>query len=242
MGEDVFELNFIPVAALANDVTATDANLALLEPLSGDPKKYTKGYVLLDNEMLRFEWNGGDGKNLGMPVRWDGTTGLYRGMFGTTAQSHTSAQSLVYGMPYRFSDTYKAQEFDNTMAYFQWSTKMDLAGWKNFRIDQEVFPADPNVVLHALVRVDGKGEFYDRPAVSDMTLLYESITGTGQINRVGHLNDAGQLDVRFYTEYKPGSFDATAPWNTMSWKKPSRIKQIQVDYDRPVQVLYHEDR
>jgi hypothetical protein len=243
LGESIFSLYYLPVSTLLNDVTTTDANLALAQAMAGHPNRYTKGYVLVDNEMIGFEWNGGNGLNLGMPFRMDGTTGLYRGMFGTTATSHTATTSLVYGMPWRYHDTYKPQEFDNTMCYYQWSTKMDLANWRTLTWTQEMTPADPNVVVHCLVRVDGKGEFFDRPAMSDNVLLMEFLSpGGNKINRVGHLNDAGQLDVRFYVEYKPGSFDATQPWNTMSWKRTPKIKQIQIEYDRPLQTLYHEDR
>jgi hypothetical protein len=193
--------------------------------------------------MIGFEWNGGNGLNLGMPFQMDGSTGLYRGRFGTTATNHSAQSSLVYGMPWRYYDTYLPLQFDSTMCYYQWSTKMDLANWRTLSWVQEVTPADPNVVVHCLVRMDGKGEFYDRPAMSDQVLLMEFVNaGNNRINRVGHLNDAGQLDVRFYVEYKPGSFDAAQPWNSMSWKRTPKIKQIQVDYDRPLQTLYHEDR
>src|SRR5205814_2111108 len=203
-----------------------------------------KGYVLIDSEVLGFEWNGGNGLNLGMPVRWDGTTGLYRGMFGTAPAAHQAATSLVYGIPWRYHDTYKAQEFDSSMAYFQWSAKMELANWRTF-LWKEVPINDPNVVVHSLVRFDGKGEFFDRPAISDNVLLMEFLTppqSGAKLNRVSHLNEAGQLDVRFYVEYRPGSYDASQPWNAMSWKKTPKIREIQVEYDRPMQTLYHEDR
>ena len=57
-----------------------------------------------------------------------------------------------------------------------------------------------------------------------------------------HENDAGQLDCRFYVEYRPGSFDSTQPWTTPSWKRTPKLKEIRVEYDRPCQTLYHEDR
>jgi hypothetical protein len=57
-------------------------------------------------------------------------------MFGTQPMTHSSGTSLAYGMPFRTWDTYKAREFDNTMVYFQWSTKMDLAHWETFRWTQ----------------------------------------------------------------------------------------------------------
>ena len=242
-GDAIFSMPWIPVSSLLGDMTATDANIPLAQALSGIPRRNTKGCLLVDSEVMFFEWNGGNGLNLGMPVRWDGTTGLYRGMFGTQPATHSANTSLVYGMPYRYTDTYKAQEFDSTMSYFQWSTKMELANWRTMSWVQEVPLQDPNLVVHCLVRVDGKGEFFDRPAMNDNVQLLEFLTaGNAKINRTGYQNEAGQLDVRFYVEYKSGSFDAVQPWNTMSWKRALKIKELRVEYDRPLQTLYHEDR
>jgi hypothetical protein len=108
---------------------------------------------------------------------------------------------------------------------------------------QDVPASDPNIVVHAMVRFDAKGEFYDKPGITDKVLLQDFITPSGnKLNRVGHMNDAGQLDVRFYVEYKSGSFDATQPWNVHTWKRTPKIREIDVEYDRPVKTLYHEDR
>jgi hypothetical protein len=244
-GNEVFLIPWVPVSTLQNDLTPTEANVALRQALPGAPhNRYSRGYVLIDQELILFEWNGGNGLNLGMPFQWDGNTGLYRGMFGTQPASHTAQGSLVYGLPYRFYDTYKARQFDNTMAYYQWSTKMDLAKWHSFWWDSSVPQGDKNIVIHALVRMDGRGEWYDPPAVNDTHLLWEFHTPDAQnpLNRIGHENDAGQLDCRFYVEYRPGSFDSTQPWTTPSWKRTPKLKEIRVEYDRPCQTLYHEDR
>ena len=78
----------------------------------------------------------------------------------------------------------------------------------------------------------------------DATRLIESSTAgsTVKIDRTGHSNDAGQLDVRFYIEYKPGSFDAQNMRSSESWKRCPKIKELQVEYDRPTQTLHHEDQ
>ena len=78
--------------------------------------------------------------------------------------------------------------------------------------------------------------------MNDLTLLVDSVTGGGKLNRIGHQNDPGQFDVRFYVEYKPGSFDAQNPRGAESWKRAPKIQEIQVEYDRPIQTLHHEDR
>jgi hypothetical protein len=243
-GDNAFYLPWIPVAALAGDLMPEDKVIHLKQRLMGDPAKYTKGYVLIDNEMILFEWNAGTGMTLSMPARWDGTHGLYRGMFGTQEASHSAANSLVYGMPFRTWDTYKQREFDNTMVYFQWSAKLDLAHWNSYRWTQEIPAGDKNMVIHAMARVDGKGEFWDAPGMNDLVQLIDSVTpgGNVRVNKTGHQNDAGQFDVRFYVEYKPGSFDAQNPRTAESWKRYPKIKEIQVEYDRPSQTLHHEDR
>ncbi len=250
LGDPVFYLPWAPVSSLQSNVTAQDRTFYLNQGLIGDLSKYTRLYALLDRELVLLEWmsptggNAWDPRTYTMPPKFDGTSGLYRGMFGTPVEGHSSTDTLVYGLPWRYWDTYKAKEFDNTMAYFQWSTKLELAQWRNLRWMQELPQGEQNIVVHALVRMDGMGEFWDPPAMSDMTALMESTTPGGPINlkRLGHQNDAGQLDVRFYTEYRPNSFDAQAPEQAHSWKRIPKIKEIRVDYDRPSRVLYHEDR
>jgi hypothetical protein len=243
-GDAVFYIPWVPVAALSQDVSAQDKTFHLKQRLGGDPQKYTSGYVLLDNEMALFQWNAGDGSALSMPPQWDGQTGLYRGMFGTQAMSHSSNTCLAYGMPFRVWDTYKARQFDNSMVYFQWSTQLDLAHWNSYLWKQTMPQGEKNIVVHGLARVDGKGEWWDPPGMNDMVLLIDSSAGNGnvKVNRTGHLNDAGQFDVRFYVEYKPGSFDAQNPRTAESWKRAPKIQEVQVEYDRPIQTLHHEDR
>lgn len=248
-GESVMALPYIPVAAMASDLGPGDREIRLnqwpscqTQGNNGPPRDYTQGYVLVENELIGFEWVEG-GYVLGLPPAQDGT-GLFRGRFGTAPTAHKADTALVYGLPWRFWDTYKAQEFDSRMVYYQWSTKMDLAKWDDVTWVQEVPQNDPNIVVHALARVDGRGEFWDPPAVSDKTLLYMNAPGqtTLRVDRVGFMQDAGQFDLRFYVEYKRESFDATQPWGFHSWKRAPKIRDIKVEYDRPTQVLYHEDR
>jgi hypothetical protein len=246
-GDRVFSLYWIPVSTLASDLTATDRDIRLNQRLPGQPRDtrfgpgYRKGYLLIDTELVLFEWNGQNPyTELGMPPKWDGTEGLYRGMFGTQPASHAAASSLVYGIPWRYWDTYKPLEFDNTMSYFQWSVRLDRAKWQKIRWTEEIPENDPLIVVHCLVRIDGKREFWEP---SDRNFLFEFTSpGNHTLNRIGSQGEAGQLDVRFYWEYKAGAYNALQPWTAHSWKRAPKIKEIQVDYDRPTQVLYHEDR
>lgn len=251
-GDPLFSLYWIPVTSLAGDVTPTDRDIPVRQRLAGNPRPdrigpgYSKGYVLIDQEIALFEWNNGDGMVLGMPPRFDGQGGLYRGMFGTPASAHSASTSLVYGIPWRYWDTYKAKEFDNTMSYYQWSAKLEGANWRSVLWTEEIPQSDPNIAVHALVRLDGKAEFYEAPgqAGNAGAHLFEFVGGGGKktINRTGYQMDAGQFDIRFYWEYKQGSFDPAAPWTTHSWKRTPKIKEIRVEYDRPTRTLHHEDR
>lgn len=251
-GDRVFFLYWVPVASLASDVQATDRDIVLRQRLAGRPQPdrtgpgYSKGYVLIDQEVLLFEWNNGDGLTLGMPPKFDGTGGLYRGMFGTAPTTHAASTSLAYGIPWRYWDTYKAREFDNTMSYFQWSTKLEGATFRNVQWTEEIPAGDRNIAVHALVRIDGKAEFYEAPGQTGNagSHLFE-FTGGGAkktINRAGYQMDAGQFDIRFYWEYRQGSFNALAPWDAHSWKRTPKIKEIRLEVEKPVQTLHHEDR
>jgi hypothetical protein len=244
LGDPVFYLPWLPVAALSSDVSAEERTIHLKQRMAGDPARYRSGYLLLDHEMLLFQWNGDDGMTLSMPPTLDGRSGLYRGMFGTQSASHSSSNCLAYGMPFRVWDTYKQRQFDNSMVYFQWSTQLDLAHWKSFIWKQTLPQNEKNIVIHGLAKIDGKGEWWDPPGMNDMTLLVESVSGNGNVklDRTSYQNVAGQFDVRFYVEYKQGSFDAQNMRQSESWKRAPKIQEIQVEYDRPIQTLHHEDR
>ena len=49
-------------------------------------------------------------------------------------------------------------------------------------------------------------------------------------------------DIRFYVEYAPGSFDALKSWETHSWKRTPKLKEVKVEYERPTRTLYNEER
>lgn len=242
-GERVLALPWLPVTTLAGDVADADTMVMLERALCGT-KKYTEGYILVNDEIIGFMEAASNGLQLRMPPKFDGSTGLFRGMFGTRAAKHVAANSLVFGIPWRYWDNHKRQEFDNRMPFFQWSAQLSLANWKTVTWTEEVPKQDPNVVVHAIARLDGRGEFWDLPGVTDESLIYENKLGQTSIpiRRIGHEGDAGQFDLRFTVEYRPNAFDALEPWNSNSWKRAPKLKVIRVDYDRPTQTLHHEER
>jgi hypothetical protein len=137
-------------------------------------------------------------------------------------------------------DTYKAKEFDDTMVYFQWVQQLDLAHWNSYLWRQELPQGEKNIKVHGMARLDGIREFWDAPQNGE---LVDSITSgpNVKLNRTGYRGDAGQFDFRIYIEYPQGCFDAQNMRNAESWKRCPKIKEVQVEYDRPIQTLHHED-
>ena len=247
MGDTILAIPWVPVASLEQDVSATSYEIRLNQPLLGDyggKYKYDRGVFLLEDEILGYEWAKENNKVLSMPPGFDGSTGLFRGLFGTTPASHSATSSLAYGIPWRFWDGYKPTEFDNRMPYHQVSIRMEDAFWRTVSWTTELPPGDTNVSIMAIVRMDGRGEYWDTGGPSDASLVWASTKGQESLtlNRRGTRNDAGQLDMRFYVDYAQGSFDAQQSWMTHSWKRTPKLKEVRVSYERPTRTLYHEDR
>ncbi|MBI2901025.1 MAG: hypothetical protein HYY17_12640 [Planctomycetes bacterium] len=241
-GDEAFHLSLLPVSALESGIGPAAGEVSLRRPLPTWMAQPQDLYVLIDEEVLLFEkWPGTRdeiGKpamRLRMPLAHDGSRGLFRGRFGTSPQSHAQ-DALAYAIPWRYHDTYAAGEFDNRMAYWQVSTTVPDARWGRLSWEARVPGDDPLVRLHVLVRVDGRGEFTDPP---DGEHLFDFIDpeAPNRIDRTGGTHDAGQLDVRFAVEYRPGSFRPND-----AWKKTPRLFQVGVEYERPTRALHHEER
>jgi hypothetical protein len=236
MGDLAFSLSFLPIAALTTDLGDGDPTVSISQALIGEPG-YTKGYVLVDQEVIGFEWVGSNGRSLIAPPDFN-SVGLWRGSFGTTRRTHLT-DALVYGLPFRYRDSYRAQAWDNLMPYYQASWTLRGARWRTILWQDEVALNDTNVVVHCLVRADGTGNLWDPPGQSDTQLVWEFAKGgtAYPINYRAQIRDAGQLDARFTVEYLPSSF-----WPNHSWKRTPKIKQVDVEYDRDTKVLFHEEK
>ena len=97
---------------------------------------------------------------------------------------------------------------------------------------------DPLLSWRVLVRADGKGEFFDAPARSRQVLLWDFIDpqGANEIRERGYREQPGQLDVRFYAEYRPGAF-----WPAHAWKRTPKLYDVRVEYETETKVLYREE-
>ncbi|MBI2931244.1 MAG: hypothetical protein HYY16_06305, partial [Planctomycetes bacterium] len=234
-GEPAFNMSFLPISCLSAGVGAQDRAFTVRSPLEGG---YRPGYALIDEEVVGFE----NFSNMATGAVYECSPDvqgqvLWRGRFGTAAQSHAQ-DALVYGIPSRYWDTYRPQQFDDEMAYFQASITRRGARWRTVQWQQEVPQDDPLVRTHCLVRADGMGEFTDAPVRDGRTQLWDFTTpnAPNAIDYVSGRRDAGQLDARFYVEYLPGAY-----WPNHAWKRSPKIQRLQVEMERPTRVLYHED-
>ncbi|MBI2901929.1 MAG: hypothetical protein HYY17_17240 [Planctomycetes bacterium] len=239
-GDLAFNMSFLPIATLTGAVPATSGTIVTTQGSANGAVNRTDAYMAVQTggqyEVLMYTGVYARNNDLvfTMPGRLeDSTVGMFRGMFGTAALNH-SADTLAYFLPYRFWDTYKARQWDGRMCWFEAATCMESAQWRSVRWTEDVPANDPNLRTHALVRVDGKGEWFDAPGRD----LFEFVqfNGANGINRVGRENDAGQLELRFQFEYAGGF------WPEHSWKRATRVKSVRVEYVRPTRTLHHEDR
>lgn len=236
VGDLAFNMSFLPIAALTTDLAAGDTTVSISQPLIGEPG-YSSGYVYIDQEVLGFEWTAAGGRQLIMPPDMN-STGLWRGCFGSTRNSHLT-DALVYGIPFRYRDSYRPGAWDNLMPYFQASWTLRGARWRTILWQDEVSQNDQNVVVHCILRADGMGNLFDLPGATDTSLIWDFARGGTPypITYRAQLRDAGQLDARFEVEYLAGSY-----WPNHSWKRTPKIKQVDVEYDRDTKVLFHEEK
>lgn len=226
-GDPIFNLAFLPLSSLRGPLDPVSGRIELNQDIKVQEQF---GYVLIDNEVIFFTSNGGN--TLSMPSRLRSSDGLWRGMFGTAPAAHDE-WSMVYAIPYRYFDTYKPMEFDNRMSYYQVSYAIPDAHWNQFNWTEE---NPPELVTHAMVRVDGKGEWWDKP--DGRTLFdFTNPRGNNKVDFHATKDEEGRLEIRFYFEYRPGSF-----WPNHSWKGSPKIHNLTMTYERPWKVLYHDEK
>jgi hypothetical protein len=234
-GDPVFLLNFLPVAAVGNQqMDASSRMLTISQALVG--QGYTRGYALVDNEVIGFEEIGLKGVDLDSLATFEGS-GLFRGMFGTTAADHAS-HAMVFGIPFRYWDGYKRGQFDNRMPYFSVAQTTRDARWREFRYQIETGQNDINLLPHGYLRVDGLGHF-TIPSVEEHSAVWHFYKSQKNPldDYISSRLENGQIEARFFLEYKQGSY-----WPQDSWKRTMKIHEIRIDYDRDPTVLMHEDK
>jgi len=239
-GDLAFNFSFLPIATLRAPLSPTSATVVTTPGSAAGAVNDPEGYLLIRSggrdEVLMYTSvaNSGQGLTLSMVSKIGAPgEGMLRGRFGTVPISH-NADTLVYFLPFRFWDTYQPQQWDNRLFYYHATAVMEEARWRSVDWIEDVPANDPNLRTHALVRVDGMGHWWDAPGKD----LFDFVQPQGKnyIGRIGHRNDAGQLELRFHFEFRAGF------WPEHSWKRATRIRHVRVAYDRPTRVLYHEDK
>ncbi|HKS16831.1 MAG TPA: hypothetical protein VJU16_05935, partial [Planctomycetota bacterium] len=234
-GDPVFLLNFLPVAAVGDQALEASARMfPITQVLAG--QGYTKGYILVNDEVVGFEEVGVKGTDLDSLSTFEGT-GLFRGMFGTTARNH-QAHAMVFGIPFRYWDGYKRGQFDNRMPYFSVGHTTRDARWNELRYQIETGANDANLLPHGYLRVDGLGHF-TVPTVDEHSAVWHFFKSQKNTldEYVSSRLENGQIEARFFLEYKQGSY-----WPADSWKRTMKIHEVRIDYDRDSKVLMHEDK
>ena len=234
-GDPIFLVHFLPVAAVKDKLISTDSQLfPLTQRLVGDG--FNRGYVFVNDEVVGFEEIGVKGDELDCLTRFDGT-GLFRGMFGTTAKGHPP-HSMVFGMPFRYWDGYKRGQFDNRMPHFALGHTTRDSRWREIRYSIEVGQNDPNLQPHGHVRIDGLGDFTTPSLENHSAVWHFAKAQQNQLqDYISSRLDNGQMETRFFLEYRPGSF-----WPNQSWKRTMKLSEVRIDYDRDTKVLMHEDK
>lgn len=234
-GDAFFLLNFLPVAAVKHSPISTESRtIQMSQVLQG--QGFFHGYVLIDDEVVGFEKLGIKGVELDTLARWDGN-GLFRGMFGTSAAAH-QPNAMIFAIPFRYWDGYKEGQFDDKMPYFQVAHTTRNARWRGISAQIELPAGEKNLLPHCYVRLDGLGDF-TLPKVDDHSAVwhfYKSQTNPLE-DMISSRLENGQMELRFFLEYKPGSY-----WPEHSWKRTMKFMETRLEYDRDTKVLLHEDK
>jgi hypothetical protein len=233
-GDLFFNLSFLPISAVRDSVTQESRYIYLTQQLVG--QGYSEGYVLLDDEIVGFEGIGQNGVELDPLATFEGTA-LFRGMFGT-AQANHQENVMVFGIPFRYWDGYKEGQFDNRMPYFQTAHAMRNARWGQVAWKHEVPNKDGRLVVHCYLRIDGLGDL-TRPNVDDHSAVWHFFKASQNPlgDYVSSRLENGQVEARFFLEYKQGSY-----WPEHSWKRTMKLSEVRVEYARDTKVLFHEDK
>jgi hypothetical protein len=226
-GDLIFNLAFLPLSSLRSAMSATQRDIDMNQ---GIEIAGQDGMVLIDGEVMYFTRRSGN--TLTMPSSLFGDDGIYRGRFGTTPSNH-DAFALVYGIPWRFYDTYRPREFDTTMAWYQFSTVLKDAHYRSCRWNEQTWP---NILTHAEVRFDGRWEFFDGPDGRTLLDLQGGSAAHRLDQHVTRTEDA-LLEVRFRFEFLSGAF-----YPGDAWKQSPKLYDVALEYERPWRVLYHEER
>ncbi|MEW6025978.1 MAG: hypothetical protein AB1599_01600 [Planctomycetota bacterium] len=216
-GQRIFDLTrFLPITALSQGITANGYAI----PLNSSSGFANSGYVLLGNDFNNGEVAGYlqvSGSQLLMPAH---SNGIFRAMFGTTVQAHP-ANTLCYGIPFRYWHLEKLNAFDSQMAYFQAAHSARGATWQRLYWDET--DTDNQVRLRFLVRFDNQPAWNTIPDNQPGGIFeFTDPNGPNDLNV-----KADQIEVMVFFQYLPGALSGDG------WKRSPLLENIYVDYKKP---------
>lgn len=228
-----------------SELTAGLSPYSLTIPVD-DPGKFpSEGTLRIENELLHFTYKAGGA--LLMPGRKmeetdknysDREEGLFRGRYGTPAAAH-AAGTLAVHYPFRYWDRAPARSDVAELSFF--GAHLDAPGGYFQTLFWEEDPSlrDPFVHLEALARVDDWARWDEEPGVAPGLFLFDRPVQDGQqLNRIDR--GGNRLELRFFTRYLPGAFDAINH-QSHSWKRAPHLRRVAIEYQAPSQLLWRSE-
>ena len=242
--ERMFYIPYLAVTAITSDIGPNDYQIPVVS-FRGFPSN-DAGYILIGNQFNQSEMVGYllqqtvMGRNLFI-MPYDRTqAGLFRGTFGTTANTYQQ-DTLVYAMPFRYWHLEKRQAFHQEMAYFQTAHFSRDAVWQKVRWTERHEPASDGMVQwRFLVRFDTKPHWAEAPTNRKDGLFefFGRIIGSrgSEIEREQTIDiQANQVELLAFVQYNPGAFFTDA------WKRAPFLTNLYIDYTRPNTIISHQE-
>lgn len=210
---------FMPVTSLTQNITDYSYNI----PVNSSAGFDNSGYVLIGNNFESGEVAGYT-RLIQMPAHSDG---IFRGMFGTPKQNHP-ANTLCYGIPFRYWDLQKPNAFDSAMAYFQAAHLLRGATWKRISWEETHLPGNDGLTrLRILVRFDNQPAWNTAPKNQPGGIF--EFTAPDGLNELNVKSD--QIEIMVFFQYLPGALLSNA------WKRSPLLENIFVEYAKPPAII-----
>ncbi|MFH1230724.1 MAG: hypothetical protein V1709_04420 [Planctomycetota bacterium] len=218
--------SFLAVSALTQDISVDSS---IIPATNTGGFSTNGGYLLIGNDLNAAEVVGYCNSTFVMPAH---SNGIFRGMFGTNKQTH-NANTLCYGIPFRYWDLQKQNAFDNQMVYFQAAHYARGATWKRILWDETHIPSNDGLVgLRVLVRFNNQPLWNTIPTNQEDGIFEFTIpAGANNLNV-----KADQIEVMVFFRYLPGAFSSNA------WKRSPLLENIYVEYEKPVVTISQQER
>lgn len=237
------ELTFLRVSRLEDSINPDDNILQIANDQDFDER----GVVQVGRELIGYDRK--ENGELFMPLWTDETdeeVGIWRGSYGTIPNAHDQG-ALVYQFPVRHLDRYRPNADIPELGYLELQVNARDAFFNELS-----WVADGERELVDLVveaRVGGRGSFAEDPADSPDVFLFDQ--QAAKSNAMSLLRQGDRLELRVFTRFKPGAFDAKVfdpdpgdfKGGSNDWKIAPQLKALGVRWiGRSVRVEYEEWR